>query len=75
MWVPGASARVGATVPSLSSASSDCSTASAPEGIAAPVEIRVAVPGSSVAAATSPAATPPASRSGTPGAVSAARTA
>ena len=72
--VPGSSTRVARTLPPLSSASSDCRTASAPGGIGAPVVMPTAVPGSSVCVGASPAAISPARRSSPPP-VSAARTA
>ena len=74
MCRPAGIGSVARTLPSATSASSDCSTASAPGGIAAPVVMPSAVPGSSVAVVVSPAATSPTSRSG-PAPVSAARTA
>ena len=72
--MPAAIASVARTLPPLSSASSDCSTASAPGGIGAPVVMPSVVPGSSGASRVSPAAISPASAIG-PAAVSAARTA
>ena len=73
MCCPTGIASVARTLPFATSASSDWSTASAPGGIAAPVLMPIAVPGSSVTVDVSPAATSPASRSG-PLVVSAERT-